>query len=185
MRSGTLWLCTGAGANFLEGGDLTSMDALGEKLLHDSVVHGAGGIVEQFGNYLMQPRNPHAEPWCEPRWPFTVGGSQPQQLQAWISGPNAEGGALVILTNLGPDEGAGAFSTLCIGKRRIHISLKDLGLTANVYNVHEVWGEGKGHIQTGDTSTEVSAELDVWESAMFHLTISPRVGSHTAALLYS
>ena len=35
----------GAGANLFEGGDLTRMDSLGEKLVHDPAVWGPGGVL--------------------------------------------------------------------------------------------------------------------------------------------
>ena len=109
----------GAGANLFEGGDLTQIDSLGQKLLRDPFVYGKGGILDQFGDHPMQPRNPPSV-GCQPHWPGQAGGTNPQQLQAWIAGPNLAGNVLVIISNLGPDEQprtgpntSGTFYTSC------------------------------------------------------------------------
>jgi alpha-galactosidase len=140
----------GAGANLLEGGDLLQVDSLGEKLLYDPLVYGPGGIVEQFAAHPMQPRNPRPPTTgsgCEPHWPWSAGGGSPQQLQAWISGPNVVGDALVVLSNLGPDERprtgphkSGTFLTQCQGAQSVRVSFEELGLLANQsYHVDIVW----------------------------------------------
>ena len=92
----------------------------------------------------MQPRNPRSET-CHPHWPFVAGAGNPQQLQAWIAGPNAAGDALVIVSNLGPDEGegrgkGGTFRTKCTGSHKLSISLAELGLAADArYETSVVW----------------------------------------------
>ena len=162
----------GAGANLFEGGDLTQTDALGRKLLSDPAVHGAGGIANQFGDHPMQPRNPHA-PSCQPHWPFVAGAGNPQQLQAWVAGPNSAGDALVIVSNLGPDEHPlkGTFRTECSGSHALSISFAELGLGDEAqYTVSVVWdgraaalapgGAGERLPSAGElTAGEVSAEL--------------------------
>jgi hypothetical protein len=174
----------GAGANLFEGGDLTQIDALGRKLLSDPAMHGAGGIAAQFSDHPMQPRNPHALS-CQTHWPFVAGAGNPQQLQAWIAGPNAAGDALVIVSNLGPDKHPhdprkGTFRTKCNGSHTLSISFAELGLADEVqYEVSVVWdgravalapSGANGLDGAGDTMAgEVSAELGPWESVMFKL----------------
>jgi alpha-galactosidase len=165
----------GAGANLYEGGDLTQVDALGRKLLWaDPAVHGgAGGIAEQFAEHPMQPRNPHSES-CPPHWPFVAGAGNPQQLQAWIAGPNAAGDALVIVSNLGADEdeadegltegrsnkeeeGGGTFRTKCAGSHKLSISFVELGLAAEAqYEMAIVW-DGRA----GAAAMRVSADSEL------------------------
>ena len=43
----------GAGANLFEGGDLTRMDSLGEKLLHDPAVYGTGGVLVSVATFHL------------------------------------------------------------------------------------------------------------------------------------
>jgi alpha-galactosidase len=169
----------GAGANLFEGGDLTQVDALGRTLLSDPAVHGSGGITDQFADHPMQPRNPHvAGNTCKPHWAFVAGGGQPQQLQAWIAGPNAVGDSLVIVSNLGPDERpikGGTFQTECKGSHTLSISFAELGLPAASagYNVSVVW-DGRDMdgvlVAREVASTEVTAKLGPWESVMYKLT---------------
>ena len=178
-----MWI--GAGANLLEGGDLTQMDELGEKLLYDPRVHGAGGIVDRFGEHPMQPRNPKQPLNCPSHWPWRVGGANPQQLQAWIAGPNAAGDALVILSNFGPDEyprtgpgASGTFMTRCAGNLRVQISYQELGLAVGnssyaTYDVSVVWDGRQTHRTSGVEAhgTEgLAEELGPWESIMYALT---------------
>lgn len=165
----------GAGANLFEGGDLSQVDALGRKLLSDPAVHGAGGITDQFADHPMQPRNPHGQT-CKPHWAFVAGGGQPQQLQAWIAGPNTRGDALVIVSNLGPDEHPfrGTFRTECIGRQNVSISFVELGLAATAeYHVSVVW-DGRADVPASEQrvagSQQVVAQLGPWESVMYKLT---------------
>lgn len=175
----------GAGANLLEGGDLTQIDTLGNFLLTDPAVHGFGGIAALFSNHPMQPRNPHAEPYCAPSWPWTAGGSSPTQLQAWIAGPvPTTGDSLVILTNLGPDlkprtgpGKSGTFLTQCAGIHTVHISFAELGLPAQAhYSASIVWDGRKGgknhsvHDVAKGSEQELSALLGPFESVMFKMT---------------
>ncbi len=183
----------GAGANLFEGGDLTQMDKLGEKLLYDSRVYGEGGILDQFSKHPMQPRNPQPPRDCPSRWPWRAGGGNPQQLQAWIAGPNAAGDALVILSNLGPDEHprtgpgtTGTFMTQCAGNLRLQISYRELGLPGNSssYNASIVWDGrdlGLGHNWRPDRQRQTASaqalggeglaeELGPWESILYKVT---------------
>ena len=43
----------GAGANLFEGGDLTRMDSLGEKLLHDPAVYAPGGVLVSVATFHL------------------------------------------------------------------------------------------------------------------------------------
>lgn len=76
----------GAGANLLTGSDLTRIDTLGKELLYNTEAMDVASFTAQ---YAMQPRNPDSS--------STVGGSDAQQLQAWISGPNGDGKAVVCI----------------------------------------------------------------------------------------
>eukprot|EP00037_Helgoeca_nana_P000273 m.20943 g.20943 ORF g.20943 m.20943 type:complete len:598 (+) comp10342_c0_seq1:35-1828(+) len=179
-----------AGANLLEGGDLTQIDPLGRQLLFDPALRA---VAAQFNDHPMQPRNPRSEPWCQPPWPWTAGGTNPQQLQTWIVGPNARGDALVLLANLGPDEHprtgpskSGTFRTECNGTRRVLISLTELGLPVrSIYSTAVVWdgrngtwrvrtanGRREQHRVLGDTQAapELAADLAPWESILYKLT---------------
>lgn len=53
------WL--GAGANLLEGGDMTQIDSLGTELLFGAKYRS---VSNAFGNYPMRPRNPISLPSC-------------------------------------------------------------------------------------------------------------------------
>ena len=172
----------GAGANAFEGGDLEQIDTLGRRLLRDPDVHGAGGVADQFSDHPMQPRNPHGES-CPPHWPFTAGAGNPQQLQTWIAGPNTAGDALVILSNLGPDEHArdprrATFHTACTGTHHLSITFAELGLAdaAAQYEVTVVW-DGRAAAAAPSSpplpgvsaAREVSVALGPWESVMYKL----------------
>ncbi|KAI1374351.1 glycoside hydrolase [Hypoxylon crocopeplum] len=86
-----LWI--GAGANLINGCNMTEVDDLGKKLLTDPEVLDVAAFT---ANYPMVPKNPSNTK--EP------GGPNASQLQAWIAGPNDTGTAIVVLSNLGPDE---------------------------------------------------------------------------------
>ena len=173
----------GAGANIFEGGDLAQMDNLGEQLLYDPRIYAAGGIVDRFSMHPMQPRNPKPPVGCPSHWPWRAGGGSPQQLQAWIAGPNAVGDALVILSNLGPDEHprtgpgkTGTFMTQCVGTLRLQISFRELGLEVgnSSYRVSVVW-DGRQHRRQATTAQSLDSEalvqeLGPWESIMYTLS---------------
>ena len=54
-------------------------------------------------------------------------------------GPNEESTAVVVLTNLGPDEGQGGFGTKLGGVQNVSISLNDLGIGAECKNGGKIW----------------------------------------------
>ena len=173
----------GAGANIFEGGDLAQMDNLGEQLLYDPRIYATGGVVERFNMHPMQPRNPKPAVGCPSHWPWRAGGGNPQQLQAWIAGPNTVGDALVILSNLGPDEHprtgpgkTGTFMTQCMGTLRLQISFRELGLEVgnSSYHVSIVW-DGRRQRRQAITAQPLDSEalvqeLGPWESIMYTLS---------------
>ena len=107
----------GAGANLMTGGDLLHIDELGRKLLGDV---GLTGVADMTSQWPMQPRNPDS------------GGNAARQLQAWIAGPTDDldgtREAVVLITNLGPDEGEGGFGSRIHGFQRVRVTLNVLGL---------------------------------------------------------
>ncbi|KAI1410421.1 hypothetical protein F5Y13DRAFT_74030 [Hypoxylon sp. FL1857] len=86
-----LWTC--AGANLMNGCDMTKVNDLSKKLLTDPEVLDVAAFT---ADYPMVPQNPSNN--TEPGWPNAF------QLQAWIAGPNDAGTAVVVLSNLGLDE---------------------------------------------------------------------------------
>ena len=96
------------------------------------------------------------------------------------AGPNTDGGALVVLSNLGPDErprtgpnSTGSFLTECSGRQRVQISFHELGLpAADSYRSSVVWDGRTQHKPATWLGVEagLSAELGPWESVMYTLT---------------
>ena len=96
------------------------------------------------------------------------------------TGPNTDGGALVVLSNLGPDErprtgpnSTGSFLTECSGRQRVQISFHELGLpAADSYRSSVVWDGRTQHKPAARLGVEagLSAELGPWESVMYTLT---------------
>ena len=96
------------------------------------------------------------------------------------TGPNTAGDALVVLSNLGPDERprtgkntSGTFLTECSGRQPVQISLRELGLRETVfYHTSVVWDGRTQHKPAAWLGGEagLSAELGPWESVMYTLT---------------
>ena len=94
--------------------------------------------------------------------------------------PNTAGDALVVLSNLGPDERprtgpntSGTFLTECSGRQRVQISLHELGLRETIsYHTSVVWDGRTQHKPAAWLGVEagLSAELGPWESVMYTLT---------------
>lgn len=158
----------GAGANYITGSDLTNVDSLGMELLYNEEAMGAAAITSQWP---MQPRNP--EGWGTP------GGAASMQLQAWIAGPDEDGVAVVVLTNLGPDEGQGGFGTNWGGVHNVSISLSDLGIGSackyggKIWSVRRVWGGGghggPDHTGPWNITSVIESWLGPYESVLYKL----------------
>jgi alpha-galactosidase len=147
----SLWI--GASANLLLGSDLTNLDALGRRLITspESVK-----TAEFCSRFPMQPRNPG------------TGANAARQLQAWISGPSDEGEAVVLLTNLGANEGRAGFRTRWKGVQKVEISLEDLGIgRGERWSVRNVWDGDVVNVTSGGS---ISAFLDEGESRMLWLS---------------
>jgi alpha-galactosidase len=176
------WL--GAGASRISGSDQRAIDPLGRVLNGDTDAE-ARAIADFTSNYAMVPRNPGS------------GNGASQQLQAWIAGPRArarqqnDGGeplvaalpgmpridAVVVLTNLGPDLGAGGFNTHVKGVQRVEVTLAELGLSddaaAAEYAVRRVWGGGGSggadHVTLPPTTAGLVSMLGEGETALYAL----------------
>lgn len=144
----THWL--GAGANLILGNDMTTLDDFGKSLLTNTQALQVADFTAQFP---MQPRNPGS------------GGQNAAQLQAWIAGPSPSGEAVVVLTNLGPDNGQGGFSTQTSGVQTVTATWGDLGISGQ-FNVQDIWNNKS----LGTVSDQVSAQLDEGASVLLHLT---------------
>jgi alpha-galactosidase len=144
----THWI--GAGANLIIGNDMTTLDDFGTSLLTNSQALQVAAFTAQFP---MQPRNPGS------------GGQNATQLQAWIAGPSPSGEAVVILVNLGPDNGQGGFGTQTSGVQTVTATWQDLGISGQ-FNVQDIWNDQS----LGTISDQVSAQLDEGESVLLHLT---------------
>ncbi|KAI1073797.1 glycoside hydrolase [Whalleya microplaca] len=149
-----LWI--GAGANLITGSDMTKVDDLGKKLLTDSEVLEIAAFT---ANFPMVPRNPSNTK--EP------GGSKASQLQTWIAGPNDSGTAVVVLSNLGPDQcwdKECSFNTKTAGDQFLNVTLNDLGIGGDKWFARRVLGGGG---RGGDDATDVGVvdkELTSWLS---------------------
>ncbi|KAI1208224.1 glycoside hydrolase [Annulohypoxylon truncatum] len=158
-----LWI--GAGANLINGCDMTKVDDLGKKLLTDSEVLGVAAFT---ANYPMVPKNPSSAQ--------VPGGPNASQLQAWIAGPNDNGTAIVVLSNLGPDEcwdSECSYNTTIAGDQLVNVTLSDLGIGGDKWFVRRVLGGGG---RGGDDGTDIGvadAELASWlsehESVLYKL----------------
>lgn len=144
----THWL--GAGANLILGNDMTTLDDFGKSLLTNTQALQVADFTAQFP---MQPRNPGS------------GGQNAAQLQAWIAGPSPSGEAVVVLTNLGPDNGQGGFNTQTSGVQTVTATWGDLGISGS-FNVQDIWNNKS----LGTVSDQVSAQLDEGASVLLHLT---------------
>ncbi|KAJ7625904.1 family 27 glycoside hydrolase [Roridomyces roridus] len=155
----TLWL--GAGANLILGSDLTKVDALGRMLTtHPEVLDAAGFTA----NWPMVPK---------------LNSGAPSQLQAWIAGPNSAGTgaeAVVVLSNLGPDLGQGAFGTQLNGTQGVGATLAQLGIGSGKWSVRRVLGGGNGKTDFTNLGTVngpagvVNASLVEHETVLLKLT---------------
>lgn len=148
----SLWI--GASANLVLGSDLTGMDELGRKLITSN---NSTAAADFCAKYPMQPRNPG------------TGKNGAMQLQAWISGPNEDGEAVVTLTNLGADRGNGGYRTRWHGVQDVSITLKDLGVESRggeCWSTRDVWKGGVGSVGRGE---RLEAKLDEGESRMIWL----------------
>ncbi|KAI5927090.1 glycoside hydrolase superfamily [Camillea tinctor] len=143
----THWL--GAGANLLLGSDLTKLDQFGLNLLTNP---RALEVAEFTSRYPMLPRNPG------------TGENGPQQLQAWIAGPDAAGSAVVIIANYGPNQGQGSWETSKSGIQTVNVSLTDLGI-AGTYGVVDVWANANFTVD----DLGFSVELDEGQSVLYQL----------------
>ncbi|KAL6788747.1 glycoside hydrolase superfamily [Trichoderma sp. SZMC 28012] len=144
----THWI--GAGANLITGNDMTQLDDLGTNLLTNAQALQVAAFTAQ---YPMQPRNPGS------------GGQDATQLQAWIAGPSPSGEAVVVLVNLGPDNGQGGFGTQTSGVQTVTATWQDLGLSGQ-FNVQDIWNNKS----LGVIGDQVSAQLDEGASVLLHLT---------------
>ncbi|ETS73955.1 hypothetical protein PFICI_13821 [Pestalotiopsis fici W106-1] len=142
----------GASANLILGSDMTSIDDLGLQLITSASSISAA---EFCATYPMQPRNPG------------TGSNQAMQLQAWLSGPDGDGNAYVLLTNLGENEGRGGYDTVGTGNLTVTVSLADLGLDGSSYAVTDVWN---GTVTTVESGGSLSAVLDDGNSQFLQLT---------------
>ncbi|KAF7541159.1 hypothetical protein G7054_g857 [Neopestalotiopsis clavispora] len=144
----------GASANLILGSDMTNVDDLGLMLTtSQESMHAA----EFCGSYPMQPRNPG------------TGSNQPMQLQAWIAGPDDDGQAYVLLTNLGANLGRGGYVDVGSGVQNLSITLEDLGLSGSEYTATDVWF---GNVTTVEAGGSLSALLDDGRSQFFRLTLA-------------
>ena len=159
----------GAGANLITGSDQTTRDQLGYNLTYDPEAMDIAAFTSQ---YPMQPRNPSG--WG------TLGDSASVQLQAWIAGPSADGVAVVVLANYGPDEGAGGFGLDWDGVHLVTIPLPDLGIGsgmrhgADAWFVRQVWGGGGSggpdHTDIGIVTNSIGCKLGPGESVLYKFT---------------
>jgi len=164
-----LWV--GAGANLITGSDMNSIDDIGKKLLFDD--EEFMDIAGFTSNWPMVPRNTDDTP--------TPGGGDARQLSAWIAGPNDEGTAVVILSNLGEDQclGNGANDDCSYGTEwhdvhLVSISLENLGIGGDDWFVRRVSGggsknAGSDHTDIGKTTGKIECNLDHYESVMYKL----------------
>lgn len=144
----------GAAANLMIGSDLTALDTHGLALLTNPAALAVAAFTAQFP---MQPRNPGS------------GSTSAQQLQAWIAGPAANGDAVVLLANYGPDEGQSGFSTSLAGNQTVSISTSDLGLADGRYLVRDVWaGTDEEVVAAG---SPLVRSLGAGQSMLFNLTL--------------
>ena len=141
------WL--GAAANLIIGSDLTTLDALGIKLLTSPQSAEAANF---FAQYPMQPRNPG------------TGNNLALQMQAWIAGPSEQKQAYVLIANYGPDQGAGGFGTSVAGVQPVTVSLSNLGITGE-WKFTDVWN---GNSTT--VSSSYTAYLDENESQLISIS---------------
>ncbi|KAL6856364.1 family 27 glycoside hydrolase [Trichoderma novae-zelandiae] len=144
----TLWIA--AGANLIIGNDMTTIDDLGTNLLTNPQALQVAAFTAQ---YPIQPRNPGS------------GGQAASQFQAWIAGPSPSGEAVVVLVNLGPDNGQGGFGTQTSGVQTVSATWQDLGISGQ-YNVQDIWNNKS----LGVVGDEVSAQLNEGDSVLLHLT---------------
>lgn len=158
-----LWI--GAGANLINGCDMTEVDALGKKLLTDSEVLEVASFTS---NWPMVPKNPSGS--ADP------GGPNASQLQAWISGPNDNGSAVVILSNLGADEcwdGECSYNTQLPGDQEVTISLGDLGIADGTWFARRVLGGGgrggEDATDIGVVDSQIGSFLSEHESVLYKL----------------
>lgn len=143
----THWI--GAGANLIIGSDLTKLDKLGLSLLTNA---DALKVADFTAKYPMQPRNPGS------------GGQDAKQLQAWIAGP-ADGTAIVILANYGPDRGQGGFGGGRSGTQTISVSWENLGISGS-HRIHDVWKNKNLGVSRDGTKMQ----LGEGESVLLRLT---------------
>ncbi|UKZ83979.1 hypothetical protein TrVFT333_011795 [Trichoderma virens FT-333] len=146
----THWI--GAGANLIVGNDMTTLDDLGTNLLTNSQALQVAAFTAQ---YPMQPRNPGS------------GGQDATQFQAWIAGPSPSGEAVVVLVNLGPDNGQGGFGTQTRGVQTVTATWQDLGISGQ-FNVQDIWNNKS----LGVIGDQVSAQLNEGDSVLLHLTLA-------------
>lgn len=143
----------GASANLILGSDMTNLDGLGKQLITSGPSVAA---VNFCSKYPMQPRNPG------------TGSNQAMQLQAWVAGPDDDGHAYVLLTNLDPNQGKGGYVDVGSGEQNVTVTLADLGLTDAKYNVKDVWF---GNITTVRAGGAFSAVLDEGASQFLQLSL--------------
>ncbi|EJD48125.1 glycoside hydrolase [Auricularia subglabra TFB-10046 SS5] len=152
----------GAGANLITGSDLTHLDDLGRKLLYDGELMDVAAFTSQWP---MQPRNPDSTP--------TPGGPDASQTQAWVSGPNPEGTAVVVLANYGPDEGSGGFGTHDGDVKLVTVNLGTLGIGGQSWSVRRVLGGGghggEDYSDLGVASEKLESWLGPGESVLYKL----------------
>ncbi|KAI1087133.1 glycoside hydrolase [Rostrohypoxylon terebratum] len=115
--------------------------------------------------------------WCLKILPTQEpGGPNASQLQAWIAGPNDAGTAVVVLSNLGPDEcwdNECSYNTKTTGDQLVNVTLSDLGIGGDKWFVRRVLGGGGRGGEDGTDIGVADAELASWlsehESVLYKL----------------
>lgn len=111
-------------------------------------------VAEFASTYPMRPRNPG------------TGNGDPQQLQAWIAGPDSDGKTVVLLANYGPDQGQGGFNTGLTGSQEVTVSWGDLGISGN-FTIQNVWDPSQ---EFGLGLEQLSASLNEGQSLLVIMT---------------
>jgi alpha-galactosidase len=149
------------------------LDSLGNTLLFNQEVLNVASFTS---NWPMVPKNPSDAP--------NPGGPDPYQLQTWISGPNEEGTAVVILSNLGEDQcwdGECSYGTEWHGVHLVNITFDDLGISGNSWWVRRVLGGGgqggPDFSDIGKADSFLASNLNHYETVMYKLQMCGTAGA--------